>query len=203
MPADLSAIQLEGRGGSIAEGDTLVICIRLATELLIGRYELPPPKYPECLAARHEVGLFKECREELAGKLGGQHRSDAFNRLMLPRCKGLIEAIGQRFFYEAAKDAGLEQVILEIYEAGIVKHNPVWFALHAGMDAPAQAAHEEAAITAAMPHLERYLEWTGGKNYALAPIMTQTHWNAFVQRLPFYRGAEPGQDVDTLSKAKM
>jgi hypothetical protein len=191
------------RGASIAEGDTLVLCIRLATELLIGRYELPPPKYPECLAARHEVGLFKECREELAGKLGGQHRSDAFNRLMLPRCKGLIEAIGQRFFYEAAKDAGLEQVILEIYEAGIVKHNPVWFALHAGMDAPAQAAHEEAAITAAMPHLERYLEWTGGKNYALAPIMTQTRWGAFVRRLPFYRGAEPGQDVDILSKAKM
>ncbi|KAJ7866256.1 acyl-CoA dehydrogenase NM domain-like protein [Mycena olivaceomarginata] len=185
-------IQLEGRGGSIAEGDTLVIY----TSYLL-------PSTPECLAARHEVGLFKECREELAGKLGGQHRSDAFNRLMLPRCKGLIEAIGQRFFYEAAKDAGLEQVILEIYEAGIVKHNPVWFALHAGMDAPAQAAHEEAAITAAMPHLERYLEWTGGKNYALAPIMTRTRWDAFVRRLPFYRGAEPGQDVDILRKAKM
>ncbi|KAJ7346356.1 hypothetical protein DFH08DRAFT_701232, partial [Mycena albidolilacea] len=196
-------IQLEGRGGSIAEGDNLVICIRLATELLIGRYELPLPKYPECLAARHEVGLFKEYREELAGKLGGQHLSDAFNRLMLPRCKGLIEAVGQRFFYEAAKDAGLEQAILDIYEAGIVKHNPVWFAAYAGMDEPAQAAHEDAAITAAMPHLERYLEWTGGKNYALAPIMTQTRWDAFVRRLPFYRGAEPGQDVDVLTKAKM
>jgi hypothetical protein len=191
------------RGASIAEGDTLVLCIRLATELLIGRYELPPPKYPECLAARHEVGLFKECREELAGKLGGQHRSDAFNRLMLPRCKGLIEAVGQRFFYEAAKDAGLEQAILDMYEAGIVKHSPVWFAVHAGMDAPAQAAHEDTAITAAMPHLERYLEWTGAKNYALAPIMTQTRWDAFVRRFPFYRGADPVQDIDMPARAMM
>jgi hypothetical protein len=130
------------RGASIAGGDTMVLCIRLATELLIGRYELPPPKYPDLLAARHEAGLLKECREELAGKMGGQYRSDAFNRLILPRCKALIEAIGQRFFYEAAKDAGPEQAILDIYEAGIVKHSPVWFAVHAGMDASAQAAHE-------------------------------------------------------------
>ncbi|KAJ7866239.1 hypothetical protein B0H14DRAFT_3442509 [Mycena olivaceomarginata] len=190
-------IQLEMRGASIAEGDTLVLCIRLA------KYELPPPKYPECLAARHKVGLFKECREELVGKLGGQHRSDALNCLMLPRCKGLVEAIGQRFFYEAAKDAGLEQAILDIYKAGIVKHSPVWFAVHAGMDVPAQAAHEDTTITAAMSNLEKYLEWMGAQDYALAPIMTQTRWDAFVRRLPFYCGADFGQHIDILAKAML
>lgn len=78
--------------------------------------------------------------------MGGQHRSDAFNRLILPRCKGLVEAIGQRLFYEAAKEADLEQAVLDVYQAGIVKHSPGWFAIHAGMDASAQAALEDAAI---------------------------------------------------------
>ncbi|KAJ7751750.1 acyl-CoA dehydrogenase NM domain-like protein [Mycena maculata] len=182
-------IQLEMRGASIAEGDTLVLCIRLATELLIGRYQLPPPKYMNTLAARHEAGLFKECREELA-KMGGKHRSEAFNRLLLPRCKGLVEAIGQRFFYEAAKDAGMEQAVLDVYEASIVKHSPVWFAVHAGMDGSAQAAHEDAAITAALPHLERWLQWSGAHDYALAPIMTQDRWDAFLRGFPFFRGAD-------------
>ncbi|KAJ6602708.1 acyl-CoA dehydrogenase NM domain-like protein [Mycena vulgaris] len=183
-------IQLEMRGASIAEGDTLVLCIRLATELLIGRYELPAPKYPNTLAAKHEAGLMRECREELANKMGGKHRSEAFNRLLLPRCKGLVEAIGQRFFYEAAKEAGMEQAVLDVYEAGIVKHSPVWFAVHGGMDGSAQAAHEDAAITAAMPHLDRWLQWTGAHEYALAPVMTQSRWDAFLRNFPFFRGAD-------------
>ncbi|KAF8189522.1 acyl-CoA dehydrogenase NM domain-like protein [Mycena galopus ATCC 62051] len=200
-------IQLEMRGASIAEGDTFVLCIRLATELLIGRYALPPSKYPNSLAARHEAGLFKECREELVNKMGSQHRSDAFNRLILPRCKDLVEAIGQRFFYEAAKETGLEQAVLDVYEAGIVKHGSAWFAVHAGMDGPAQAAHEDEAITAAMPHLERWLQWSGGKDYALAPIMTQSRWDAFVRRFDFYRGvdseAEASEEDVRMTRAKM
>ncbi|KAJ7235006.1 acyl-CoA dehydrogenase NM domain-like protein [Mycena haematopus] len=184
-------LQLESRGGGIAEGDILVLCIRLASELLIGRYKLPPPKYPDCLAARLEIGLFKECREEIAQKLDGQHRSDAFNRLILPRCRALVEAIGQRFFYEAAKEAGLEQAVLDVYEAGIVKHFPVWFAAHARMDTSAQIAQEDAAITAAMSHLERWLEWSGAEDYALAPIMNQPRWDAFVGCLPL-----SGPDTD-------
>jgi hypothetical protein len=186
-------LQLGIRAGSIGEGDTLVLCIRLATELLIGRYELPAPKYPTCLAAKHEAGLFQECREALA-KIGGQHRSDAFNRLMLPRSKGLVEAIGQRFFYEAAKEAGLEQAVIDVYEAGIVKNSPLWFGLHAGMDAAAQAALEDAAITAAMPHLERWLQWSGAHDYALAPILTQDRLEAFVRGLPFCHSADVVED---------
>ncbi|OBZ76996.1 hypothetical protein A0H81_03427 [Grifola frondosa] len=41
IPAELAI-----RGIRIAEGDVLVLSIRLATELLLGRYELPKPKYP-------------------------------------------------------------------------------------------------------------------------------------------------------------
>ncbi|KAF7346813.1 Acyl-CoA dehydrogenase NM domain-like protein [Mycena sanguinolenta] len=144
--------------------------------------------YPGCLAARYEIGLFKECREVLAQKMNGQHRSDAFNRLMLPRCRSLVEAIGQPFLYEAAKEADFEQAVLDVYEAGIVKHGCVWFATHAGMDAAAQIAHEDAAITAAMPHLERWLQWSGAEDYTVAPTVTQPRWDEFVRCLPLYAG---------------
>ncbi|KAJ7904197.1 hypothetical protein B0H13DRAFT_1620650 [Mycena leptocephala] len=143
------------RGAAVAEGSSLFLSIRLATDLLIGRYELPPAKYPDCLAARHEAGLLQENRKEFTEKIGGQHLSEAFNRLMLPRCKCLVEATGQRFLYEAAKEAGPEDTILDVYEVGIVERNPVWFAVHAGMDTSAQVAHEDTAISDAMPHLER------------------------------------------------
>ncbi|KAJ7661700.1 acyl-CoA dehydrogenase NM domain-like protein [Mycena rosella] len=189
----ITNIQLEMRGASIAEGDTLVLSIRLATELLIGRYALPAPKYPPCLAARHEAGLFRECRDQFSA-MGGHHRSEAFNRLLLPRCQALVEAIGQRFFYEAAKDAGVEEAVLGIYEAGIVQSSPAWFAAYAGMNGSAQAAHEDAAITAAMPHLERWLQWSGAHEYALAPIMTQSRWDAFVQTFPSFEGYEGEKD---------
>ncbi|KAJ6480444.1 hypothetical protein C8R45DRAFT_1101019 [Mycena sanguinolenta] len=92
--------------------------------------------------------------------------------------------------YEAAKEAGLEQAVLDVYEAGIGKHSPVWFAVNAGMDTSAQVAHEDAAITAAMPHLERWLQWSGAEHYARAPIMTPSRWEAFVGRLHLYHGPD-------------
>ncbi|KAJ6454137.1 acyl-CoA dehydrogenase NM domain-like protein [Mycena sanguinolenta] len=199
-------IQLEMRGACIAEGDILVLCIRLATELLIGRYKLPPPMYPDCFAARYEMGLFEECHEVLSQRINGQHRSDAFNRLVLPRFRTLVEAIGQRFFYEAAKEAGLEQAVLDVYEAGIVKHGSIWFATHEGMDASAQVAHEDAAITAAMPHLERWLQWSGAEDYAFAPIVTQARWDEFNRRLPLYAAQDAGVQVEErgrIARAKM
>ncbi|KAJ6454128.1 acyl-CoA dehydrogenase NM domain-like protein [Mycena sanguinolenta] len=203
---NIQVVQLEMRGATIAEGDTLVLCIRLATELLIGRYKLPPPMYPDCLAARYETGIFEECREVLAQKMNSQHRSDTFNRSLLPRCKVLVEAIGQRFFYEAAKEAGLEQAVLDVYEAGIMKRGSVWFATHAGMDAPAQFALEDAAITTAIPHLERWLQWSGAEDCASAPIVTQPRWDEFVRRLPSFAAPDAGVKLGgkgSIAKAKM
>ncbi|KAK7036234.1 acyl-CoA dehydrogenase NM domain-like protein [Favolaschia claudopus] len=183
------ALQLEMRGACIAEGDTLVLCIRLATELLIGRYTLPAPKYPDSLAARLEAGLFNEALG-LLNQIGSQHRSEAFNRMILPRCKRLVEAIGQRFFWEAAKEAGVEQALLDVYEAGIVKHSPVWFAMNAGVvDAE---GWEERAMTRAMEGgcLERWLEMTGAGEYVTAKMMTQEGWHRFVGGFPLHQGPE-------------
>ncbi|KAJ7310810.1 acyl-CoA dehydrogenase NM domain-like protein [Mycena albidolilacea] len=141
---------------------------------------------------RHnQIINIQECQDKLA-KMGGQHRSDAFNRLILPRCKRL-----------AAKEADLEQAVLDVYQAGIVKHSPGWFAIHAGMDASAQAALEDAAITAAMSHLERWLQWTGAQDYAIAPIVTGMQWDKFVRSLPLYSGADAVKRDVMTTRAKM
>ncbi|TDL26559.1 acyl-CoA dehydrogenase NM domain-like protein [Rickenella mellea] len=180
------ATQLEMRGVGIAEGDVLALSIRLATELLLGRYEMPEPRYPDCLLARHEAGLFAECRAEMS-KLGS-HRGEAFNRLMLPMCQPLVEAIGHRMAYEAAVDAQVPQHLLDVYENSVVKMDAAWYAEHAGVGRWAQAEMEERAATAALPYFEQDLEAVGAAPFATAPIVTKDSWDSFVRDLDCYQG---------------
>ncbi|EMD40441.1 hypothetical protein CERSUDRAFT_130285 [Gelatoporia subvermispora B] len=179
--------QLEMRGVAIAEGDVLALCIRLASELLIGRYEMPQPNDPTCLLARHEAGLFAECRAVVAG-LGEGHRSEAFNRRVLPLCQPLIEAIGHRMAYEAAVQAKVNPDLLALYEAGIVKHDTSWYVEHLGLSRRTQQDMEDRAVSAALPHLEALLEQTGAKPYCVAPIVSDNTWAQFVDNLPTYGG---------------
>ncbi|KAI1378031.1 acyl-CoA dehydrogenase/oxidase C-terminal [Hypoxylon crocopeplum] len=55
-------LALSLRGNGIAEGDYTVLCIRLASEVLLGRYELPPARLKDSLLARHEAGVWQEAR---------------------------------------------------------------------------------------------------------------------------------------------
>lgn len=73
-----SAMHSDIRGIAIAEGDLLGISIRFASELLLGRYALEPPRYPDSLLARHESGLFSELRAALA--MAPDHRSTTYDR---------------------------------------------------------------------------------------------------------------------------
>ncbi|KLO06946.1 acyl-CoA dehydrogenase NM domain-like protein [Schizopora paradoxa] len=195
------AIQLESRGVCIAEGDTLVLSIRLASELLLGRYALPKPRYPHCLLAQHEAGLFAECHSLLssisAGGSGGEsnHRGDAFNRLILPQARPLVEAIGHRMAYEAALDAGVDAPLLALYEAGVVRLDGAWYAEHIKtqdglpLGHLAQITMEERAATACAPFIERYLSQTGAEAYASAtPILSREGWGAFMAGLELCEG---------------
>lgn len=193
------------RGVRIAEGDVLVLSIRtspdaslcrgrliilsigLANELLLGRYSMPAPKYPDCLLSRHEAGLLDECREILK-RAGGNHRHESVARLMLPRCLPLVQAIGHRMAYEAALDAGVHRPLLDLYEAGVILHDPSWYTEHAGVPRWAQFEKEDQAITAALPHLEEYLASTGAESYAVSPILTEESWENFINDVPLYDG---------------
>ena len=161
----------------------LNVSVGLASELLLGRYAMPASRYPDCLLSRHERGLFSECQEILK-KVGPQnHRGDVFNRLVLPQCRPLVEAIGHRMAYEAALDAGVDQHLLALYEAGVVKLDGSWYAEHAGLGHLAQFEMEERAASAAAPFIERYLSQTEAEAYAHAPILTKDRWDSFMQGL--------------------
>ncbi|THH00846.1 hypothetical protein EW026_g1719 [Hermanssonia centrifuga] len=52
----------EMRGIAIAEGDILVLSIRLATELILGRYSMPHSDNSRSLLSKHEAGIMAECQ---------------------------------------------------------------------------------------------------------------------------------------------
>ncbi|KIJ36027.1 hypothetical protein M422DRAFT_179856, partial [Sphaerobolus stellatus SS14] len=59
----LSVLHADMRGASIAEGDLLVLAIRFAMELLIGRIEFPEPNDPSGFLAQRELSMIDELRQ--------------------------------------------------------------------------------------------------------------------------------------------
>ena len=155
---------------------------------MLGRYQLPAPRYPECLLARHELGLFEECREILRDIGAQNRRGPAFNRLLLPRCQPLVEAIGHRMAYEAALETGVDRRLLDMYEAGIVKLDGAWYAEHAGLGSKAQFEMEERAATATAPYIEHYLDELRAEPYVFAAILTKERWESHIRGLECMTG---------------
>ncbi|PWY90684.1 acyl-CoA dehydrogenase NM domain-like protein [Aspergillus heteromorphus CBS 117.55] len=167
--------ELEFRAVGTAEGDIRVLAIRLASELLIGRYQVPPPRDPTSLIAQHEMGLFAEAQQTLK-ELGGIHRSDEFNRNILPLALPLVEAIGYRMAVEAAIDVNIDPRLLALYESGIVKEDPAWFAEQGGLTRQEQREMEALAADAVLPDLAQLVQDTGAQPYSTAPMASRSAW---------------------------
>ncbi|KAF8575833.1 acyl-CoA dehydrogenase NM domain-like protein [Ramaria rubella] len=179
-------LQLELRGASIAEGDTMALCIRLAAELLLNRYAVPPAENPNSLLARHESGLFSEIQLMAAAIMAKEgHRSDSFNRTILPLCQPLVESIGFRMAYEAAMKHGVDPILIDVYQSGCISADRAWFSEN-GLPRKEQFEMEDAALTAALPHIGTYLQGTNAQKYAKAPIVSETAWTEFVYNLACY-----------------
>uniref|UniRef100_A0A0D2XSE0 Uncharacterized protein n=1 Tax=Fusarium oxysporum (strain Fo5176) TaxID=660025 RepID=A0A0D2XSE0_FUSOF len=104
-------------GNSIAEGDTMVLCIRLVSELLGGKLQLPTCQNALAPLAQQEHRLMTEIQARLTEIGGyGKHRTEAFNQHILPFCRPLVETIGHRMAYEAAQCSGISPDVLELYE---------------------------------------------------------------------------------------
>ncbi|KAF8587129.1 acyl-CoA dehydrogenase NM domain-like protein [Ramaria rubella] len=178
--------QLELRGASIAEGDTLALCIRLASELLLNRYAVPATENPNSLLAKHEKGLFSETqRMANAITAKGGHRSDVFNRTILPLCQPLIESMGLRMAYDAAIKHGVDPILIDVYQSGCISTDRAWFSEN-GLQRREQFQMEDAALTAALPHIGTYLRGTNAQKYAKAPIVSETAWTEFVNNLTYH-----------------
>ncbi|KAL3442897.1 hypothetical protein BJX65DRAFT_312357 [Aspergillus insuetus] len=183
----LLQLELEFRAVSTAEGDIRVLAIRLASELLLGRYQVPPPKDPNSFLARHEAALFSEGREYLQ-RMGGTHRSEEFNRNILPISLPLVQAIGHRMAYEAALEAGIDPKLLALYESGVMLEDSAWYAEQGNISRAAQRETEATAADTLLPEMESLIRALGVENYSSAPMSSEEHWNEFASGLESFDG---------------
>ncbi|PHH90513.1 hypothetical protein CDD83_3438 [Cordyceps sp. RAO-2017] len=154
---------LATRGNAIAEGDILVLCIRLGSELLTGRFAMPKPQDATCLLAQHEVGVWQEASEILARlKAEGKgHRSEQFNSLILPRSRMLVQAIGERMAYEAASASDkVSADQLELYKATCILRDLSWYVEHLGLSRKQLHKRHAEAVQRLLPQLDEILEGT-------------------------------------------
>ncbi|KAJ6494960.1 hypothetical protein DFH09DRAFT_1052742 [Mycena vulgaris] len=179
----LVSLEMEIRGMTIAEGDVTVICIRLASELLLGRYTLPAPRYSGSLLARHETAVFAEMQDRLR-EMENKHRSEDFNRLILPRSVALVVAIGQRMAYEAAVDAHVDPVLLDLYQACAVTEDLAWYVESGSSSRRDAVTAEDTALTNAFAKLDTLLQQTDCEPYITAPVFSQSSWDKYVESLP-------------------
>ncbi len=88
--------------------------------------------------------------------------------------------------YEAALDSGtVDKPLLDLYEITAIRLNGAWFAEQheLGLGAKKQQELEEAAVTAAAPHIFRYMEESDAEAYAQAPILSKENSDAFIYGL--------------------
>ncbi|KAJ5796931.1 uncharacterized protein N7518_005471 [Penicillium psychrosexuale] len=187
----LLQMELEMRGASTAEGDIRVLAIRLASELLLGRYQMPPPNDSTSPIARHEASLFSEARDLLQQGAKGIHRSERFNRNILPLALPLIEAIGHRMAYEAAIDASINPSLLNLYESGVFKEDSAWYVEQGGLSREIQREMEAQAVDVLLPRMNDILRASGVQPYSNAPMTSKMLWNDFVSGLEVFSGDAP------------
>ncbi|EJD50431.1 hypothetical protein AURDEDRAFT_99960 [Auricularia subglabra TFB-10046 SS5] len=177
----ISGMHADMRGTAIAEGDLLVISIRLASELLLDRYTIPHSTNPTSLLAKHEISLFNELRESMKSMSG--HRSEEYNRLILPESPALVNAIGHRMAYDAAVSARVEPALVSLFEASSIRLNSAAF-VELGIPRARQREMEATAVDAVYPQLENYLQDMGADDYVSAPLVSLERWQNYVSSLP-------------------
>ena len=161
--------------------------IGLTSELLLGRYEFEPSRYPNSLLAQHEKGLFSELRAALAK--AGSHRSSAYDREILPRSLSFIQAIGHRLSYDAARTAAIDTPLLDLFEIASVLQDEAWYVECLGMARSELRKREEYALEAVFPRLEEYLARMDVAPYVFAPISSDERWKLFVDTLQTFGAA--------------
>ncbi|KAH8989801.1 acyl-CoA dehydrogenase NM domain-like protein [Lactarius hatsudake] len=190
----LPVMHSEMRGIAIAEGDLLGISIRLASELLLGRYALESPRYPDSPLAKHEEGMFSELRAVLA--VAPSHRSASYDREVLPRSLPLIQAIGHRIAYEAARDAQLDAPLLALFEIASMLQDEAWYVERLGVTRAELREREASAIQAVFPYLEEYLARMEVAPYVIAPIVSEERWERFLGTLQTFGETHSAWNAD-------
>lgn len=133
-------------------------------------------------------------------RFNNKHRSEAFNRAILPLCFPLVLAIGYRMALEAAEDVGIEPELRALYEAGVLKEDAGWFAEKGGISREVQRDMEEQAADAVLPELPRLVEETGVEPYCYAPMTSQALWDGYLGEMETFSGDAVWKFEETKAK---
>ncbi len=176
----------------------MVLCIRLASEVLLGRYAPPKPRDPQCLLARHEAGVWEEARQICASLQGG-HRGEEFNARILPLSLPLVQATGQRMAYEAAKDAlvhgndhglGMTPEVLALYESTCMMDDQSWYVENGVMTRQELLDRNVDAVSSMLPLLEGMINAREVDAFINAPMVEKDRLATFFSSLPTFHGPE-------------
>ncbi|KAF7335672.1 Acyl-CoA oxidase [Mycena venus] len=184
-PNFMARIQNDAVGGIIAEGELTTLCIRLFSELLLGRYNIDMPSSGESLLSQHAHRLLEENRKLLV-KFGG-HRSAEFNSIILPQSQAVIEAIGHALAYAAALENKIPQPLLDMYECAVMRLDPAWYC-EAGISRLEQRLREDRAISFMLPDIKLYLSDLNVADLVTAPIVDDESWKRYAASLPTFAG---------------
>jgi hypothetical protein len=123
-------------------------------------------------------------------RIGGykEHRGPAFDRHILPRCRLLAEAIGNRMAYEAAENAGLSLEVLTLYERicmcedldPLPAPGPLTQAY-----APSRASESYNTVLAQIR--SESASQSDIDDYVTAPITSDESWESFMNGLHAFR----------------
>ncbi|KAI1438053.1 acyl-CoA dehydrogenase/oxidase [Xylaria sp. CBS 124048] len=175
---------MAARGNAVAEGDYTVLCIRLVSEVLLGRYKLPGAT-TETILGRHEAGVWQEAREMMMAFGRESHRSEEANAYLLPRCRDIVKATGYRMAYEAAvASAKFRPEALALLESTCMKADLSWYCQHEGVKRNEFIVRDSQLARQALPLLQEFIRQGDASGSVVAPIMNQGSWDEFVDSLP-------------------
>ncbi len=128
-----------------------------------------------------------DTRHKLA-ELGGyrEHRSQVFNRHILPRCRPLVETIGHRMAYEAARGSGVCPKTLRLFELLCLAPDVSW---RAPGDRIITQMFRDSLVKAydqVLPDMLNAIRESEVNDYITAPIVSDKSWTTFVKELPSF-----------------
>jgi acyl-CoA oxidase len=100
----------------------------------------------------------------------------------------LAEAIGHRLAVEAARKAGIDSKIIDLYISGVTKEYSAWYAEKGGFSRAVQRELESRAADALLPQLEDIMRNSGMQAYSHAPMASRGVWDEFVAGLETFEG---------------
>lgn len=148
--------------------------------------------------------MFDELRRSLASMK--HHRSPDFDRLILPECTNLIQAIGHRMAYDAAVARSVDSVLIDLYVASCVKLDSAWYVEKAMLSRYEQREIENKAVDAVYGRIEEFLAKLEVDAYVTAPIISEKEWSRYVEGMKTFRRDEAtvvghGRAIGTLHPA--